>query len=240
MPGMTRRLAAKPSPTKAMGSKANSSKARASKSSLSEADASKRHASKVDASKSNAEKPSTSAGAHLSLQGHREFVRNDSVTDFWRKLLALFVGPSCDSFSFRVGGCEAIDLARIQIFNDWQPGLKDSAVVRFQWEVAASEHTRDLRLRRFALGTDVLERLGRVPFEAWVASNEECPVDRLYFFSRERLLLEAEPNGRSLLFYEMTPARRDLLHGIEPVAVEALNSAGNWSATTLVCIDYKQ
>ncbi len=196
---------------------------------------SRRLSSKPSVAKPHSSKPSASVGARLSLSELGSSARGDGLADFWQKLLLGFVGPTCDSFS--LGGCQALELARLHVFNDWQPGLKDSTVVRFQWDVAASERTRDLRLRRFELESDVIDRLARLPFDASLASNEQCPVERLYFFWRQQLVLEAEPNERSLLFYELTPARCELLQGIEPRAVPALNNAGNWTATTLLSVD---
>ncbi|HET9930050.1 MAG TPA: hypothetical protein VFQ35_05170 [Polyangiaceae bacterium] len=185
-------------------------------------------------SRKPASRASVSSGALLSLQEVDEFQGSDSVGAFWQKLLELFVGPICDSFS--VGGCQAMaDLAKVEIFADWQPALKDSTVVRFQWDVAAWERTRDLRLGRFALGGDVVERLGRLPF-AGFEREMGCSFARLFFFSRQRLILEAEPGEQSLVFYEMTPARRELLHDIEPGAARALNDSGNWTATTLISV----
>jgi hypothetical protein len=72
----------------------------------------------------------------------------------------------------------------------------------------------------------------RPQFRDWFVSSDFYPADQLYFFGGAQLVLDAEPSELAILFYELTPSRRDLLSWLEPDAERGLNFSRNWVGTT--------
>jgi hypothetical protein len=162
-------------------------------------------------------KSSLPSGALLSLDEVSAFDRPGAIDEFWRKLLEIFVVSHCDSFSLSgIHGSE--DLTRIECFADWQPKLKDRLVTRVERDVPSTGRARsDATHTRFALDVDAIDRLMCPRFHDWFVSSEPYPVDKLCFFQGSQLVVDAEPNELAILFYELTPARRDLLFGSSPL-----------------------
>ncbi|MDF3071444.1 MAG: hypothetical protein K0R38_7045 [Polyangiaceae bacterium] len=186
-----------------------------------------------------ASKLNQSSSAYLPLDHVPDFESSDATTAYWRKLLEIFIAPRCDSFS--LSDVDTVErMAQVACFKDWQPSIKDRALVRFEWDIPAVGRKRyEEELTRFRLDGESLGRLMQPQFHYWFISSDIYPADKLYFFEGTDLLIEAEPHELALSFYNLTPAHRDALWSILPAAVRAFDESRNWVAATLRVSDPK-
>ena len=173
------------------------------------------------------------ASASLSLDQVAIFGTPGVMDAYWRKILETYVAPQCDTFS--LSGIDSTErMAKIACFGDWQPPVKDRALVRTEWDTpAAGRRWLDEEHTRFPIDVQAITRLMQPEYRDWFISSDEYPSDQLFFFSGPDLILAAEPYELGILFYNLTSARRDLLWHIEPEAFRDLDFSRNWVATTL-------
>ena len=143
------------------------------------------------------------------------------------------MAPQCDTFS--LSGIDSTErLGIVACFGDWQPPVKDRALVRTEWDTPAAGRKRlEEEHTRFPIDVQTIARLMQPEYRDWFVSSEEYPSDQLFFFSGPELILEAEPYELGVLFYNLSSGRRNLLWHIEAEAFRALDFSRNWLATTL-------
>lgn len=185
-------------------------------------------------------KSSSPTSAYLSLDQVMSFGTTGVLAAYWRKLLEIYVAAHCDTFS--LSGVDSTErMANVACFGDWQPTIRDRAFIRTEWDTPASgRRWYDEEHSRFPIEVETIQRLTQPEFRDWFVSSEDYPADRLAFFSGSDLILEAEPNELGLLFYQLTPARRDLLWHIEPDAFRTLDFSRNWAARTLRVSEFSE
>jgi hypothetical protein len=166
-----------------------------------------------------------------------ELELNRDVTALWRTILSEFMSECCDGVGFR--GIDSVEqLQRIACFNDWQPSRIGRAFYRVEWNVPdGGRKAAEESFTLFRLDSEALGRLQLPMFHFWSLTNEPYPTDKLFFFSGNEIIIDAEPHEEALLFFNLTPARCKQLSGAEPRILKHLNRSRDWSAVSSVDLD---
>lgn len=147
---------------------------------------------------------------------------------FWKSLLFEVIRGACTGVGFS-GVRSPGDLEQFRCFSDWQPSPVGFVTVEIERNVvAAGRKAARETYAVFELTEDVIERLGRTSFDAWSATSDAYPADRLAFFNGNRLVVEVEPYEGMLLFCGSADELSSSLTRLRPDPTPYLSRSRNW------------
>jgi hypothetical protein len=180
-------------------------------------------------------KPDEPAITGLVYIPHLEGLETDtSVTAFWRHIIADFADGVCDGIGFQ-DVHDAEQLSRVECFSDWQPKVTGRATCVVERDTPSSgRKSYEASFALFELNDEALERVQRPMFHFWAITNSNYPVDRLYFFARDRVIINAQPYEEVILLCNLTKDLVARIEAVEPRATKGLITSRNWVVTSTV------
>lgn len=101
-------------------------------------------------------------------------------------------------------------LTRIIEFREWQPDAKFicNIEVKFQNKLVLQDTQK---MAVFPYSDKMREIIEDVPFNDWRATDEDYPIDELYFFQDTRLIMSITPYESCIIFHVSDSERDELI-----------------------------